>query len=458
MNEVNLIIIGAGPGGYETAVKAAKAGLKTVIIEKAALGGTCLNAGCIPTKCLCHSAEVHDEVLAAGYADAAVDIAALVSRKDSVVDKLRQGVAMLMKMPSITLVEGEARFVDAHTVAVRKADGEEEQFVAPNVIIATGSVTKFLPIPGAHAQGVITSTEALNLTTLPKRLCIIGGGVIGMEFASIFRSFGVEVEVVEFMKEILPAFDRDIAKRLRTSLKKRGIGFHVGAAAKAINEGEPMRVEYEEKGKLQSLECDLVLMAVGRGANLEAINLDDIGVAYTRRGITVDQDMQTNVPGVYAIGDVNGLCQLAHAATFQGYCALHHILHSVSDTATDGCENPYHAALTVIPAAVFTTPEVAMVGQTEEQLAEAGTEYKALKSFYRANGKALSMDADDGLVKILVAPDGKILGAHILGAHASDLIHEVTVLMRQGGTIHDIAHTVHAHPSLSEILLAAAEA
>ena len=458
MNEVNLIIIGAGPGGYETAVKAAKAGLKTVIIEKAALGGTCLNAGCIPTKCLCHSAEVHDEVLAAGYDDAAVDIDALVARKDSVVEKLRQGVAMLMKSPGITLVEGEARFVDAHTVAVRKVDGEEEQFTAPNVIIATGSVTKFLPIPGAHAQGVITSTEALNLTTLPKRLCIIGGGVIGMEFASIFRSFGVEVEVVEFMKEILPAFDRDIAKRLRTSLKKRGIGFHVGAAAKAIYEGEPMRVEFEEKGKLQSLECDLVLMAVGRGANLEAINLDDIGVAYTRRGITVDQDMQTNVPGVYAIGDVNGLCQLAHAATFQGYCALHHILHSVSDTATDGCENPYHAALTVIPAAVFTTPEAAMVGQTEEQLTEAGTEYKALKSFYRANGKALSMDADDGLVKILVAPDGKILGAHILGAHASDLIHEVTVVMRQGGTIHDIAHTVHAHPSLSEILLAAAEA
>ena len=458
---IDLIIIGAVPGGYETAVKAAKAGLKTVIIEKEALGGTCLNAGCIPTKCLCHSAEVHDEVLAAGYADAAVDIAALVARKDSVVEKLRQGVAMLMKTPGITFVQGEARFVDAHTVAVRKADGEEEQFSAPNVIIATGSVTKFLPIPGAHAQGVITSTEALNLNTLPKRLCIIGGGVIGMEFASIFRSFGVEVEVVEFMKEILPAFDRDIAKRLRTSLKKRGIGFHVGAAAKAIYEGEPMRVEYEEKGKLQSLECDLVLMAVGRGANLEAINLDDIGVVYTRRGITVDVDMQTNVPGVYAIGDVNGLCQLAHAATFQGYCALHHILSSssrVSDAAIFGCENPYHAALTVIPAAVFTTPEVAMVGQTEEQLTEAGIEYRALKSFYRANGKALSMDADDGLVKILVAPEGKIFGAHILGAHASDLIHEVTVLMRQGGTIHGIAHTVHAHPSLSEILLAAAEA
>jgi dihydrolipoamide dehydrogenase len=296
-----------------------------------------------------------------------------------------------------------------------------------------------------------SSTEILNLETLPKHLCIIGGGVIGMEFASIFRSFGVEVDVVEFMKEILPAFDRDIAKRLRTSLKKRGISVHVGAAAKAIHEGEPMRVDFEEKGKPQTLECDLVLMAVGRGANVEAINLEDIGVEYSRRGITVDENMQTNVPGVYAIGDVNGLCQLAHAATFQGYCALDHILNPDNEGA-------YCEALKVIPAAVFTTPEVAMVGATEEQLSEAGVEFKALKSFYRANGKALSMDADDGIAKILVAPDGTILGAHILGTHSSDMIHEVAVLMRKGGTIKDIAHTVHAHPSLSEIILAAAEA
>lgn len=449
--ECDLIIIGAGPGGYETATKAAKAGLKTVIIEKANLGGTCLNAGCIPTKCLCHSAEVLDEVRAAGFASDTVDIASIVARKNSVVDKLRAGVGMLMKAPGITFVEGEARFVDAHTVVVTKADGAEEQYTAPHVIIATGSVTKFLPIEGAHAKGVVTSTEILNLETLPKHLCIIGGGVIGMEFASIFRSFGVEVDVVEFMKEILPAFDRDIAKRLRTSLKKRGISVHVGAAAKAIHEGEPMRVDFEEKGKPQTLECDLVLMAVGRGANVEAINLEDIGVEYSRRGITVDENMQTNVPGVYAIGDVNGLCQLAHAATFQGYCALDHILNPDNEGA-------YREALKVIPAAVFTTPEVAMVGATEEQLSEAGVEFKALKSFYRANGKALSMDADDGIAKILVALDGTILGAHILGTHSSDMIHEVAVLMRKGGTIKDIAHTVHAHPSLSEIILAAAEA
>lgn len=443
----DLIIIGAGPGGYETAVKAAKSGLQVTVIEKSQLGGTCLNAGCIPTKCLCHSAELLENARELGLDAPGLDyLAKAVERKDEVVEKLRAGVAMLMKTPGITLVEGEAHFVDAHTVEVAGT-----QYAAQNIIIATGSVTKFLPIEGAHAEGVLTSTEILDLKSLPRpeglHLCIIGGGVIGLEFASVYRSFGAEVDVVEFCKEIIPAFDKDIAKRLRTSLKKRGINFHVGAAAKAIAPGSPMKVSFVEKDKEQSLECDLVLMAVGRAANVGAINFDDIQVEYTPRGIKVDANMQTNVPGVYAIGDVNGLCQLAHAATFQGYKALAHIL---------GKEENYD--LSIIPAAVFTTPEAAMVGATEETLTSQGVEYTVHKAFYRANGKALSMNADDGIAKILVAPDGKILGAHILGAHASDLIHEVTVLMQTGGTLEDIARTVHAHPSLSEIILAAAEA
>ena len=444
----DIIIIGAGPGGYETAVRAAKQGLQVVIIEKDKLGGICLNAGCIPTKCLCHSAETQDVLTGYGIQPDEDQLLTAVDRKDEVVDKLRSGVAMLMKTPGITLVEGEARFVDAHTVEVA-GEGEKLQFSAPNIIIATGSVTKFLPIEGAHAKGVVTSTEILNIQTLPKHLCIIGGGVIGVEFASIFRSFGVEVDVIEYMKEILPPFDRDIAKRLRTSLKKRGITFHVGAGAKAIHEGNPMTVDFEEKGGLKSIECNLVLMAVGRSANVDAVNLDDIGVEYTRQGIKVDGNMQTNIPGVYAIGDVNGLCQLAHVATFQGYCALEHI--------TNAGSTEYREALKIIPSAVFTNPEAAMVGATEEQLSEAGIEYKTLKSFYRANGKSLSMDADDGLVKLLVSADGHLLGAHILGAHASDLIHELALLMRTGGKVRDVALTVHAHPSLSEIVLAAAE-
>lgn len=446
--ETGIIIIGAGPGGYETAVRAAKLGLEVVVIEKDRLGGTCLNAGCIPTKCLCHSADTLEVLKERDVQPDAEELAKAVAHKDETVEKLRQGIAILMKAPGITLVEGEAQFVDAHTVKVN-GKGGEQVFTAPHVIIATGSTTKFLPIEGAHAKGVVTSTEILNLDSLPKRLCIIGGGVIGIEFASIFRSFGVEVDVVEFMKEILPPFDRDLVKRLRTSLKKRGITFHLGAGAKAIHEGEPMVVDFEEKGKAQSLECDLVLMAVGRAANVGALNLDDVGITYTPRGICVDEHMQTNVPGVYAIGDVNGLCQLAHAATFQGYCALEHI--------TGSSSSAYRDALKVIPSAVFSNPEAAMVGATEEQLTEAGVEYKNLKSFYRANGKALSMDADDGLVKLLVSPEGNLLGAHILGAHASDLIHELALLMRMGGKVSDLAHTVHAHPSLSEIILTASE-
>jgi len=440
-----LIIIGAGPGGYETATRAAKCGLEVVVVEKAQLGGTCLNAGCIPTKCLCHTAEVLDQVREAeangiGTGEVTFSLSRAIERKEQVVEKLRSGVASLMKAPGITLVEGEARLVDAHTVEVNG-----QAYTADHIIIATGSQTKFLPIEGAHAQGVLTSTEMLQLTEVPQRLCIIGGGVIGLEFASIFHSFGSEVHLVEFCKEVLPNFDKDLAKRLRTSLKKKGIQFHTGAAAKAIHEGTPMTVDYDEKGKIQSIECDRVLMAVGRAAHVESLNLVDLGIDFTPRGITVNEHLQTSVPDIYAIGDVNGLCQLAHAATFQGYAVIDHILGRPS-------VNP-----TLIPGAVFTVPEAAMVGKTEEQLEAEGIAYESHKAFYRANGKALSMDADDGLVKLLTSEDGTLLGAHILGAHASDLIHEATVVMNLGGKLSDLARTVHAHPSLSEILLAAAE-
>lgn len=447
----DLIIIGAGPGGYETAVRAAKAGLQVVVIEKEHLGGTCLNAGCIPTKCLCHSASLPPTPRQGRGEEASEYLAKAIDRKNEVVEKLKAGVAQLMKTPGITLIEGEARFIDQHTIEVRHKDNcQLSIFNSQFIIIATGSVTKFLPIPGAHAKGVVTSTELLNLTTLPQRLTIIGGGVIGLEFASIFQSMGSQVTVIEFCKEVLPQFDRDLAKRLRTSLKKRGIEFHTSAAAKKIHEDTPLVVDFEEKGKIQSVEADLVLMAVGRAANLQSLNLADVGIETTARGIVVDENMQTNVSGIYAIGDVNGLIQLAHAASAQGRVALSHILSSHPLLPT--------SYLHIIPAAVFTVPEAAMVGQTEEQLEEAGVEYQTHKAMYRANGKALAMDAEDGLVKILTDAEGKILGCHILGAHASDLIHEVTLAMRLGATIHDIANTVHAHPSLSEILLAAAEA
>lgn len=489
----DLIIIGAGPGGYEVAVEAAHKGLQVLVIEKQALGGTCLNEGCIPTKCLCHSAEVLDEVreaavLGINAGEVTFDINAAMTRKDAVLDGLRAGIAGLMKTPGITFVEGEARFApgDAHTVFITPTDGSD---LPPHLqggvrggslFIAVGSVTKFLPIPGNHSSRVVTSKEMLQLDRVPQRLVIIGGGVIGLEFAGIYNSFGSEVTVVEYCKEILPAFDRDLAKRLRTSLKKKGITFVTGAAVTAIEDGaESSTVIYDAKGKEGRVEADVILMAVGRAANVAALNLEEAGIEFTPRGIIVDENMQTNVPGVYAVGDVNGLCQLAHAATFQSYDALKHVLKThpewrgeVTTESNSSSETEVYTPLPagrgwerVCPAAVFTTPEAAMVGLTEEACEAKGIQYKALKSMYRANGRALSMAAEEGLVKILVATaseaggtpaEGTILGAHILGAHASDMIHEIAVLMNKEARIADLADMVHAHPSLSEIILAAA--
>ncbi len=452
-NMADLIIIGAGPGGYETAVRAASMGLQTVVIEAAKPGGTCLNEGCIPTKCLCKSAELLSEIKEAEKfgiqtGDVSFDIAAAVGRKDAVVEQLVQGVRGLLSQPSITLVEGRASLQQDKSVSVERTDGTKETFTAPNIIIATGSETKFLPIPGAHGRDVVTSTELLECTALPKKLCVVGGGVIGMEFASIFNSFGTAVSVVEYCKEILPAIDKDIAKRLRLSMKKRGVDFHIGSAVTAIEELETgSAVKFTEKGKEASIEADVILMAVGRAPRLQQIGLEEAGIEFTPRGIVVDENMQTNQSGIYAIGDVNGLCPLAHAATFQGYRALHHITQSNSRTAD----------LSLVPAAVFTVPEVASVGKNEDELKAAGIDCKVGKSFYRANGKSLAMGSDEGMIKLVSGADGRILGCQVLGAHAADLIHEVAVLMSVGGTTEQLRTAIHAHPTLSELVLAAAE-
>lgn len=442
-----LIIIGAGPGGYEAAVKAAKAGLSVLIVEARHVGGTCLNEGCIPTKCLCRNAALLQEMKdAAAFGittgDIHFDLAAAIERKNNVVERLTTGIQTLLKTPGITYVNGNAKFVDTHTIEV---DGT--RYSAENIIIATGSVSKFLPIEGAHGQGVVTSTELLDTTTIPARLCIIGGGVIGMEFASIFNAFGSEVTVVEYSKEILPTFDRDIAKRLRTALKKQGITFKTGAAVTAIRyeEGHSI-VEYTEKSSTGNTEADLVLMAVGRAANTSSLNLSDVDIAFTPKGITVDENMQTSVPHIYAVGDINGLCQLAHAATFQGYRALNHIL-----GRTDGIN------FDIMPAAVFTMPEVASVGLSEESAETKGISYSTHKAFYRANGKALSMGAEEGMAKLLADDNGVIIGCHIIGEHAADIIHEAALLIRNHATLSQLSDSIHAHPSISEIFLATAE-
>lgn len=446
MKKADLIIIGAGPGGYETAVKAAEAGLDTVIIEARRPGGTCLNEGCIPTKCLCRNAEMLYDLRDAttfgiDNLSYTFDISKAVERKNQVVGALVSGIESLLRNPRITYVNGKAEFVpgDAHTVRV---DGEE--YTAPAVIIATGSVTKYLPIEGAHQPGVLTSTEMLDLDHIPARVCIVGGGVIGLEFASIFNAFGSEVTVVEFCKEILPNFDSDIAKRLRQALKGRGITFVTQAGVTAIRQGEgdTYSVEYECKGKTSAVEADVVLMAVGRAANLDSLNLAEAGIEFDRRGIVTDEHFATNVPGVYAVGDINGRCQLAHAATFQSFHALNRILGREDGIRMD-----------IIPAAVFTSPEAAMVGLTEQQCKEKGIECNVHKGFFRANGKAMAMNETEGMVKIISGSDGRVLGCHLFGPHAADLIQEITILMQKDGTVGDLRDCIHAHPTLSEVLM-----
>lgn len=446
MQSTDLIIIGGGPGGYETALLAAQRGLAVTLIERGNLGGTCLNEGCIPTKTLCRSAALACDMkkaaeLGVTVGDWSVDFPTIMARKNAVVEQLRTGVEALMRHPKISLVTGDARFVDALTVEVAG-----ERYAARDVIIATGSTAATLPIEGADLPGVVTSKELLDLYELPQRLTVIGAGVIGLEFASIFHALGSNVTVLEYAREVLPHFDTDMAKRLRQSLGKRGIVIETQAAVKSVAKiNSSLAVNYEKKGKTLAVEADVVLMAVGRKANVSSLNLDDVGIDYTQRGITVDDNMLTNVPHVYAIGDINGKMMLAHAATFQGVCALNHIM-------GESCR----VRLDVMPAAVFTMPEAATVGLTEEDCKERGIEYVAKKSFFRANGKALSIGEPEGYCKLLVAADHRLLGCHILGAHASDVVQEVCALITRGASCDDLALTIHAHPTLSEVVLSAA--
>ena len=448
MQQSDLIIIGAGPGGYETAVKAAHAGLKTVIVEQARLGGTCLNVGCIPTKCFCKNAELISELkeaetLGIQISNFKFQMPQVVARKNEVVNALVSGIEALLKHPNITRVDGKAKFVDTKTIEV-----EGEQYAAPYIIIATGSVTKFLPIPGKDLPKVLTSTEMLDIEEVPQRLAVIGGGVIGMEFASIFNAFGSEVTVLEYCKEILPNFDADIAKRLKASLKGKGINIINNAAVNGIkDEGDHYAVTYMLKDNEESVDADIVLMAVGRAANVGSLNLEDVGIQTDRRGIVSDDDFRTNVEGIFAIGDINGKCQLAHAASFQGQHVLNVILGKKDNIRLD-----------IMPAAVFTNPEAATVGLTAEYCKEQGINAKAHKAFFRANGKALAMNESDGMVKILTDENDVIIGCHMYGPHSADLIQEVAALMNKDAKLSELAEIVHAHPTLGEIILNAAHA
>lgn len=405
MNKTDLIVIGAGPGGYRAAEYAAKQGLKVVVFEGDNVGGTCLNVGCIPTKTYVHAATFEEAR----------------ERMALVVSQLRAGVEGILSHPNIMLVREKAHFVDAHTV---------NDYTADNIIIATGSETKWLPVTGIDDERVVDSTGLLNLDSLPKRLTIIGAGVIGMEFASVFHRFGSEVTVIEYLKECLPALDGDIAKRLRKYLEKQGITFKMKTAVE----------------NLADIDADLILMATGRKPRTEGLNLAAAGVTLAPNGaIPVDENYEV-IPHLYAIGDVNGRQMLAHAAEMQAVRALNHILGRADAIRFD-----------IMPAAIFTEPEAACVGPTEDQLKERNIPYVCKKAFWRANGKALAMGEAEGMLKLFATPEGVMMGCHAYGAHAADIVQEVSVLMCKQTTLHELADMVHIHPTLSEILKNAAE-
>ena len=418
MTQTDLIIIGAGPGGYRAAEYAAKNGLKVTIFESGHVGGTCLNVGCIPTKTYVH---------AASFSEA-------IERQPLVVEQLRSGIESILSHPNITLIREKAVFIDAHTVCSASYDS----LTARNIIIATGSETKWLPIEGTDTDPrVVDSTGLLQLKEQPKRLAIIGAGVIGMEFASVFNRFGTEVTVIEYLKECLPALDSDIAKRLRKTLEKQGVNFKMKTAVQSLG----------------NIDADCILMATGRKPRTEGLNLAAAGISLATNGsIPVDDHFQivnskSSNSKLFAIGDVNGRQMLAHAAEMQGIHVVNQILGKHD-----------HIRFDIMPAAIFTTPEAACVGATEDLLKAQGTAYECRKAFHRANGKALTMNETEGMLKLFSEPNaGRIIGCHAYGAHSADMVQEVSVLMCRDTTVKQLRDMVHIHPTLSEILLSAAE-
>lgn len=447
MAQFDIIVIGAGPGGYETALLAAERGKKVLLVNGGRLGGTCLNAGCIPTKCMVRDAAIvslmkDPEEFGVANVSFDVDFSRVVERRNKVVSTLREGIDALLKRAKVTVVEGFASFVDASSIRVN-----EEVYTASDIIIATGSESKSIPVPGADEKWVLDSTDILAIDYIPKSLTIVGGGVIGLEFASVFNAFGSDVTVVEFLKNIAPTFDSDISKRLKQSLSKRGVKVLTGAAVKRIEKDEEGQIVtwFDLKGKEDSVISSDILMAVGRRPNVDGLNLEAAGVEFSSRGIPVDDMMRTNVPHIYAIGDVNARMMLAHVASYQGKRALN---------AIDGVSDDIR--FDVIPAALFTDPECGMVGLTEDAAKEKGINIKVGKSFYRANGKALAGGESDGICKLIFETESdRLVGAHIMGAEAAILAQQCADFITLGATRQAISDTIFGHPTLSEVVLAA---
>jgi dihydrolipoamide dehydrogenase len=456
MNSFDVVIIGSGPGGYVSAIRCAQLGFKTAIIEKySTLGGTCLNVGCIPSKALLASSHHYSEI--AHFADHGIEVSGevkvnlekMIARKQAVVDQTSGGVKFLMDKNKITVLEGLGSFVDSTHVAVTKADGTSETIEAKNIIIATGSKPSSLPFIKIDKERIITSTEALKLKEVPKHLIIIGGGVIGIELGQVYLRLGAQVSVVEFMDRIIPGMDSSLSKELTKVFKKQGMKFYVSHKVKSVErEGDTVIVQAENaKGETITLEGDYSLVSVGRRPYTDGLNADNAGVKISDRGmVEVNDHLQTNIPNIYAIGDVVRGAMLAHKAEEEGTMVAEIL----------AGQKP-HINYNLIPGVVYTWPEVAAVGQTEEQLKAAGIEFKSGSFPFKALGRARASGDLDGFVKILAdAKTDEVLGVHMIGARCADLIAEAVTAMEFKASAEDISRMSHAHPTFAEAIKEAA--
>jgi len=451
MNAYDVVIIGSGPGGYVGAIRCAQLGLKTALIERYnSLGGTCLNVGCIPSKALLDSSEHYHQAIHT-FAEHGIDLksapkvnlAQMISRKQGVVDQTVGGIQFLMKKNKIDVYHGHGSFTDKNTVVIAKDDGSKEQVSGKNIIIATGSKPASLPFITLDKKRVITSTEALKLTEVPKHMIIIGGGVIGLELGSVYARLGAKISVVEFMDSIIPTMDRTMGKELQKSLKKIGFEFYLSHKVKEVAaKGKAVTVKADTpKGEELVLEGDYCLVSVGRKPYTDNLGLDKAGVKVDDRGrVEVDAHLQTNIPGIYAIGDVVKGAMLAHKAEEEGTFVAEVI----------AGQKP-HINYLLIPGVVYTWPEVASVGYTEEQLKENGTPYKVGSFPFKASGRARASMDTDGLVKVLAHKDtDEILGVHMIGPRCADMIAEAVVAMEFRASAEDISRISHAHPTFTE--------
>lgn len=449
--QYDVIVIGSGPGGYVAAIRCAQLGMKTAIIEKYnTLGGTCLNVGCIPSKALLDSSEHYHnaahtfEAHGIELKNLKVNLPQMIKRKNEVVEQTTGGITYLMKKNKIDTFYGMGSFVDKNTVSIKKADGKEEKITGKNIIIATGSKPTELPFLKTDGKRIITSTEALNLKDVPKHLILIGGGVIGLELGSVYARLGAKVTVVEFMDAIIPTMDKTLGKELQKSLTKLGIQFLLShKVTGATVKGEKVTVTADSpKGEKVVLEGDICLVAVGRTAYTDGLALDKIGITVEERGkkITVDAHLETKVKGIYAIGDVITGAMLAHKAEDEGTFVAEVI----------AGQKP-HINYNLIPGVVYTWPEVAAVGYTEEQLKASGTAYKAGSFPFKASGRARASMDTDGLIKVLAdAKTDEILGVHMIGPRVADVIAEAVLAMEFRASAEDICRISHAHPTYTE--------